>query len=56
LDGLSAVGGRYPGRGNHGRGPRKVEPSELARISAAAFVEIRPEVEPDALRQASPFE
>ncbi len=40
----------------YGGGLNKIEPSELARISAATFVEIWPEIEPDALRQASLFE
>ncbi len=40
----------------YGGGLNKIEPSELARISAAAFVDYWPEIEPDALRQASLFE
>lgn len=40
----------------YGGGLNKIEPSELARISAAAFVDYWPEIEPDALRQVSLFE
>lgn len=39
----------------YGGGLNKIEPSELARISAASFVELWPEIESDAQRQGALF-